>query len=145
MQFCQFQTILLTYVTNDFLQQGYTPYGPPSPFPHPTTPSDPSTPHVESSQVNMYFAFKSESRLLNMTRSLWCYRVLRVAQHPRCRGEDLPQRVDLPRGRHHLRQDSVSLQVQTSGALPHSRIVTPTFCMIKFYQARSTLGCIFEI
>jgi hypothetical protein len=50
--FSNFQTILLNYATNDFLQQGYTPYGYLPPFPHPTTPSDPSTPHVDSSKVN---------------------------------------------------------------------------------------------
>jgi hypothetical protein len=77
----QFQT-LLDRVTNDFLQHGYTSYGPSPPFPHPTTPGDPSTPRVESSKVNLSFAFKSEFRLLNMTRSLFCYRVLRVARHP---------------------------------------------------------------
>jgi hypothetical protein len=52
MQFFKFQTILLNYVTNDFLQQDYTPYGLLFSFPHPTTPGDPSTAHVESSQVN---------------------------------------------------------------------------------------------
>jgi hypothetical protein len=40
---------------------------------------------------------------LHMTQSLLCYRVLRVPKHPCCRGEDLPQPVDLPCGRHHLR------------------------------------------
>jgi hypothetical protein len=50
--FSNFQTILLNYVTIDFLQQGHTPYGLPPPFPHPTTPDDPSTPHVDISQVN---------------------------------------------------------------------------------------------
>jgi hypothetical protein len=29
-------------MTDDFLQQGYALYGPPPPFPHPTTPGDPS-------------------------------------------------------------------------------------------------------
>jgi hypothetical protein len=52
--FSNFIKILLTYVPNDFLQQGYTLYGAPPlpPFPHPTTPGDPLTPHVDSSQVN---------------------------------------------------------------------------------------------
>jgi hypothetical protein len=38
-------------------------------FPRPTTPGDPSTPQVDSSQVTettIYFVFKPESRLLNM-------------------------------------------------------------------------------
>jgi hypothetical protein len=48
-----FIKILLNCVPNDFLQQRYTPYGaPPLPFPRPTTPGDPSTPHVDNSQVN---------------------------------------------------------------------------------------------
>jgi hypothetical protein len=47
--FSNFQTILLNCITNDYLQQGYTPYGPPPPFPRPTTSGDPSTPHVDSS------------------------------------------------------------------------------------------------
>jgi hypothetical protein len=63
-----------------------------------------------------------ESRLLNMTRSLLCYRVLRVARLPRCPGEDLPQPVHLPRGCHCLWQDSGRLQVQVSNALPQSLI-----------------------
>jgi hypothetical protein len=50
--FSNFQTILLNYVTNDFLQQGYTLYGLSPSFPRPTTPGDPSTPHIDSSQVN---------------------------------------------------------------------------------------------
>jgi hypothetical protein len=52
--FSNFITILLNHVTNDFLQQGYALYGPlpPPPFHHPTTSSDPSTPHVDSSQVS---------------------------------------------------------------------------------------------
>jgi hypothetical protein len=66
----------------------------------------------------LYFEFKSESRLLNITRYLLCCRVLRVARHPRCRGDDLLQPVHLLRGCHHLRQDSSRLQVQASGALP---------------------------
>jgi hypothetical protein len=57
-----------------------------------------------------------------MTQFLLCYRVIRVARHLRCRGEDLPQMVHLPRGRHRLRQDSGHLQVQAFGVLPHSRI-----------------------
>jgi hypothetical protein len=122
MQFFQFQTILLNCVTNDFLQQGYTLYCRPLSFPHPIAPEDPSTPHVESSQVKLYFALKSESKLLNMTRSLLCYRVFRVARLPRCCAEDLPQPVNLPRGHHRLWQDSGHLQVHASGALPHSRI-----------------------
>jgi hypothetical protein len=51
----------------------------PLPFPHPTTLGNASTPHADSSQVNLSFAFKSESRLLNMTQSLLCYRVLTVS------------------------------------------------------------------
>jgi hypothetical protein len=81
MQFVQFQT-LLNCITSDFLQHGYSPYGPPPPFPHPTTPGDPSIPRTENSQVNLSFAFKSESRILNMTQSLLCYGVLRVTRHP---------------------------------------------------------------
>jgi hypothetical protein len=50
--FSNFRTILLNCVTNDFLHQGYTPYGLPPPFPHPTTPDDPTTPCVNNSQVN---------------------------------------------------------------------------------------------
>jgi hypothetical protein len=50
--FSNFQTILLNCVTIDFLQQGYTLYNPPLPFSHPTTPGDPSTPHVDNSQGN---------------------------------------------------------------------------------------------
>jgi hypothetical protein len=52
--FSNFIKILLNRVLNDFLQEGYTPYNapPPPPFPRPTTPGDPSTPHVDSSQVN---------------------------------------------------------------------------------------------
>jgi hypothetical protein len=46
--FSNFITILLNYVTNDFLHQGYTLYGPPPLFPRPTTPGDPSTPHVDN-------------------------------------------------------------------------------------------------
>jgi hypothetical protein len=52
LKYANFQTTLLNYVTNDFLQQRYTPYGPPPPFSHPTSPGDPSTPHIDSSQVN---------------------------------------------------------------------------------------------
>jgi hypothetical protein len=81
MQFFEFQT-LLNCITNDFLQQDYSPYGMSLLFPRLTTPDDPSTPHIDSSQVNLSFAFKLESRLLNMTRSLLCYRVLRVVKHP---------------------------------------------------------------
>jgi hypothetical protein len=51
-QFSKFQTILLNCVTNDFFQQWYTLYGMPPPFPHPTTPGDPLTPRVDSSQFN---------------------------------------------------------------------------------------------
>jgi hypothetical protein len=51
--FSNFITILLNYVTNSFIQQVYTLYGPPPPpFPRPTTLGNPSTPHVDSSQVN---------------------------------------------------------------------------------------------
>jgi hypothetical protein len=127
MKIFQFQIILLNCVTNDFLKQGYTPYSLSPPFPHPTTPDDPSTPHIESSQAKLYFALKSECRLLNMTRSLLCYMVLRVARHPRCHGEDLPQRVHLPRGCHHLRQDSGRLQIQAFDALPPTAVSKSTF------------------
>jgi hypothetical protein len=47
--FFNFQTILLNCVTNDFLQQGYTPYGPSPSFSHPTTPGDPSTQRIHNS------------------------------------------------------------------------------------------------
>jgi hypothetical protein len=47
--FSNFITILLNGVTNDFLQQGYTPYDLPLPFSHPTTPGDPLTPLIDSS------------------------------------------------------------------------------------------------
>jgi hypothetical protein len=57
-----------------------------------------------------------------MTRSFLYYSVLRVASHPQYRGEDLPQLVHLPRGRHHLRSNSSRLQVQVFGVLPHCRI-----------------------
>jgi hypothetical protein len=50
--FSNFQTILCNCVTNDFMQQEYTPYGPPPSFPRPITPGDPPTPYVDSSQVN---------------------------------------------------------------------------------------------
>jgi hypothetical protein len=50
--FPNFITILLNCVTNDFLQQGYTPYGPPPLFPHPSTPGEPSMPHVDRSYVS---------------------------------------------------------------------------------------------
>jgi hypothetical protein len=52
--FFNFIKILLNYVPNDFLQQAYTPYGAPPPltFPRLTTPGNPSTPHIDSSQVN---------------------------------------------------------------------------------------------
>jgi hypothetical protein len=56
LQVCNFSNLIqifLNHVLNDLMQQGYTPYGvPPPPFPRPTTPSDPSTQHVDSSQVN---------------------------------------------------------------------------------------------
>jgi hypothetical protein len=53
-KFSSFIKILLNHVLNDFLQHGYTPYDAPQPpsFPHPTTLGDPSTPHIDSSQVN---------------------------------------------------------------------------------------------
>jgi hypothetical protein len=57
-----------------------------------------------------------------MTQSFLCYRVLRVAKHPWCHGEDLPQPVHLPRGHHRLRQDLGHLQVSASGVLPQSCI-----------------------
>jgi hypothetical protein len=60
--------MLLNCITNDFLQHGYSLYGPLPLFPHPTTLGDPSTPRTESFQVNLSFTFKSESKLLNMTR-----------------------------------------------------------------------------
>jgi hypothetical protein len=41
-----------------------------------------------------------------MARSFWCYKLLRVARHPRCSGEDLSQLMHLPHGRHHLQQYS---------------------------------------
>jgi hypothetical protein len=50
--FFNFIQILLNRILNDFLQQGYTLYRAPPPFPRPTTLDDPSTPHVDSSQVN---------------------------------------------------------------------------------------------
>jgi hypothetical protein len=50
--FSNFQIILFNFVTDDFLQQGYTLYSPPPSFPRTTTPSIPSTPHINSSQVN---------------------------------------------------------------------------------------------
>jgi hypothetical protein len=43
-------------------------------FSRPTTPGDPSTPQVDSSQVGktiIYFIFKAESRLLNMHDSIY--------------------------------------------------------------------------
>jgi hypothetical protein len=60
--FSKFIQILLNYVLNEFLRQGYTLYGmPPLLFPHPTTPGDPSTPQVDSTHVSettIYFVFK---------------------------------------------------------------------------------------
>jgi hypothetical protein len=47
--FFNFIQILLNCIPNDFLQQGYTLYSVPPPFPRPTTPGDPSTPPVDSS------------------------------------------------------------------------------------------------
>jgi hypothetical protein len=81
MQFFQFQT-LLNCVTNDFLQHGNIPHGLLPPFPPPMTSGDPSTLRVESSLLNLSFALKLESRLLNMSQFLLCYRVLRVASDP---------------------------------------------------------------
>jgi hypothetical protein len=57
-----------------------------------------------------------------MTWSFLFYRLLRVARHPWCSGEDLPQLVHHPRGRQRLCLDSGRLQVQTSSVLPNSRI-----------------------
>jgi hypothetical protein len=121
MQFVQFQT-LINCVTNEFLRCGYSLYGTPPLFPHPTTPGDLSTSRTNNSQVKLSFVFKSESRLLNMTQSLLCYGVLRVVRHPCCCGEDLPQPVDIPCGRHHLRQASGHHMIQAYAALPYSRI-----------------------
>jgi hypothetical protein len=109
---------MLNCVTNDLLEHNYSPYGTSPPFPCPTTLGDPMTSRANSSQVNLSFVFKSESRLLNKTQSLLCYRVLRVVRHPWCRGEVLLQPADLPRGRHHLWQASGRHTVQASGALP---------------------------
>jgi hypothetical protein len=134
----QFQTILINCVPNDFLQQGYTSYGSPPQFPRLTTPGDPSTPCVESSQVNLYFAFKSESRLLNMTRSLLCCRVLRVARHPRCHGEDLPWLVHLPRGSHRLWPNASHLQVHASSVLPNSHIQVSHPALLPHSRVRVT-------
>jgi hypothetical protein len=52
------------------MQYGYSPYGMPSSFPHPTAPGDPSTLCTDSSQVNLSFVFKLEFKLLNITQSL---------------------------------------------------------------------------
>jgi hypothetical protein len=125
MQFVQFQ-ILLNCVTNNLLQDGYSQYGTPLLFPRLTTSGDPSTPCTDRSQVNLSFAFKSESRLLNMTRSFLCYRVLREVRHPWCCGKDLSQPVDLPRVRHRLRQASGHHTVQASGA-PHEVVSSSVF------------------
>jgi hypothetical protein len=57
-----------------------------------------------------------------MTQSFLCYMLLRVARHPRCSGQDLPQLVHLPRGWHHLQQDSGCLRVQATGVHPYSHI-----------------------
>jgi hypothetical protein len=64
-QFFHFIQILLNRVLHDFLQQGYTPYGVPQPppFPQPTTPDDPSTPHVDNTQVNETIVLYSSQNL----------------------------------------------------------------------------------
>jgi hypothetical protein len=63
--FSNFIQILLNRVLHDFLQQGYTPYGGTQPplFSRTTTPGDPSTPHVDSMQVNDTTALYSSQNL----------------------------------------------------------------------------------
>jgi hypothetical protein len=122
------------------LQQGYTPYGPPPPFPCPTTPGDPSIPHAESSQVNLSFPLNSQSRLLNMTQSLLCYRVFRVARHPRCRGEDLPLLVDLSHGHHRCGRLLATFRYRLLAPSPHTRIQVSLLALLPHNWDRVT-GC----
>jgi hypothetical protein len=68
-----------------------------------------------------------------MTRYFLCYRILIIARHPRYSGEDLPQPVHLPRGRHHL------LQVQASGVLPHTRIQVSLEALLTHRWVRDTV------
>jgi hypothetical protein len=73
-----------------------------------------------------------------MTRSFLCYRLLRVARHPRCSGEDLPQPVHLPRGRHRLQQESGRLRVQSSSVRPHSHIQVSLPALLTHKRVRGT-------
>jgi hypothetical protein len=73
-----------------------------------------------------------------MTLSFLCYRLLRVAKHPRCSRQDLPQLVHLPRGRHRLQQNSGRIRVQATGVRPYSCIQVSLEALLPHRWVRAT-------